>query len=716
VRKSFVFGGITVMCLCFGLAACAKKEAGPGAATPGGAEGANPFFSAWSTPFATPPFDAIQEAHFMPAFEAGMAEQKKEIEAIVRNPEPPTFANTIEAAERSGALLTRVSNVFFSLTEANTNDALQKIEAEVSPLLAKHADDINLNPDFFRKVQTVFEARDKLDLLPEQFKLLEETYKGFVRGGANLDEAAKAEFRKINEELSVLSVKFGENVLNETNAFVLVIEKPEDLAGLPPSVVEGAAAAARERGLEGRWAFTLQKPSLTPFLQYSEKRDLREKLFKAYIDRGSNGNAADNKTVLSRIAALRVKRANLLGYKTHADYVLEENMAKTPAGVLGLLDKIWTPALGRAKGEVRELQSLIAKEQGGFRLEPWDWWFYAEKLKKAKYALDDQVLKPYFRLENVRDGAFAVAGKLWGLRFIERTDIPKYHPDVHVFEVQEADGRHVGVLFSDYFPRASKRGGAWSGTFRNQSVRDGASVTPVVYNVGNFSMPAGNAPSLLTFEEASTLFHEFGHALHDLLSACTYESLAGTNVPRDFVELPSQIMENWAGDPEVIKSYARHYETGEPIPDALVEKIKSAGLFNKGFDRVEYLSACYLDMDWHTLVEPKEEDAAAFENASLARIGMIPQIVVRYRSPYFNHIFSGGYSAGYYSYIWSEVLDADAFQAFKETSLYDPATAKSFRDNILSRGGTEDPMALYKKFRGREPSVDALLKRDGFLK
>ena len=455
---------------------------------------------------------------------------------------------------------------------------------------------------------------------------------------------------------------------------------------------------------------------MIPFLQYSPKRDLREKIFKAYINRANNGNEQDNKAVLSRIAALRVKRADLLGYKTHADFVLEENMAKTPAAVYELLDQVWTPSLVMAKKEAAKLQALADKEGATFKLEPWDWWYYAEKLKKAEYDLDDQVLKPYFQLENVRDGAFAVAGKLWGLQFTERTDIPKYHPDVRVFEVKEADGTHVGLLYTDYFPRASKRGGAWSSVFRSQSVRDGKKVTPVVYNVGNFSMPAGDAPSLLTFEEATTLFHEFGHALHELLSNCTYEATGGTNVPSDFVEVASQIMENWAGDPEVIKTYAKHYKTGEPIPDALVEKIKKAKLFNMGFDTVEYLAACYLDMDWHTLTEPKEQDAAAFEKASMDRIGLIPEIVVRYRSPYFSHIFAGGYSAGYYSYIWSEVLDADAFQAFKETSLFDQATAKSLRDNILSRGNTEDPMVLYKKFRGREPKVEALLKRRGLLK
>jgi peptidyl-dipeptidase Dcp len=692
--------------------ACAQKETSP----PAPAETPNPFLSAWTTPFETPPFDLIKDTHFLPAFKEAMARHKKEIEAVTASTEAPTFANTIEALERSGALLTKVANVFFSLTEANTNATIQKTEEEVSPLLAKHRDDINLDPKLFERVKAVYNQKARLGLTPEKNRLMDLAYKNFVRGGANLNDAQKAEFRKNNEELSGLTVKFGNNVLKEDNGFSLVIEAKDDLAGLPPSVIEGAAEAAKTRKLEGKWVFTLHKPSLIPFLQYSAKRALREKIFKAFINRGGSGNENDNKATAGRISALRVKQARLLGYKTYADFVLEENMAKTPAGVYKLLDQIWKPALATAKSEAAELQSLLAKDDATAKLEAWDWWYYAEKLKKIKYDLDDLALKPYFKLEDVRDGAFAVAGKLWGLQFVERADIPKYHPDVKTFEVREADGRHIGILYTDYFPRPSKRGGAWSSAYRSESKRDGATVTPIVYNVGNFSMPAGDTPSLLTFEEAQTLSHELGHALHDLLSECTYESIGGTNVPRDFVELPSSMMENWAGDPDVVKTYARHYKTGEPIPQALLDKVKNASYFNQGFTTVEYMSACYLDMNWNTLAEDMEKDALAFENASMAKIGMIPQIVVRYRTPYFSHIFSGGYAAGYYSYIWSEVLDADAFQAFKETSLYDPATAKRYRDNILSKGNTDDPMALYKRFRGREPKVEPLLKRRGFLK
>jgi len=691
---------------------CAKKETPPAAP----AAGPNPLLGAWTTPFETPPFDTLKEEHFRPAFDAGMAAQKKEIEAIVASAEAPTFANTVEALERTGVLLTRTSNVFGALTSANTTDGLQKIEADLAPVLAKHGDDIVLNAALFARIKAVNDQKAHLPLTPEQARLLERTTKQFVRNGAALDEAKKAELRKVNEELAVLSQKFGQNVLAEDNGFSLVLENKDDLAGLPPDVVAGAAEAAKAKGQAGKWVFTLHKPSCIPFFQYSARRDLREKLFKAFISRGANGNAADNRAVASRIAALRVTRANLLGYKTHADYVLDDTMAKTPAAVHKLLDQIWTPALATAKAEAHDLKAMMNKDGVAGELQPWDWWYYAEKLKKAKYDLDDETLRPYFELEAVRQGAFATARKLWGLTFTKRTDIPVYHPDVEVFEVKEADGTHVGILYSDYYPRPSKRGGAWSNALRSQQIRDGKKITPIVYNVGNFTKPTAEKPSLITFEEAQTLFHEFGHALHDLLSNVTYESLSGTNVPRDFVEMPSQIMENWAGDPEVIKTYAKHYKTGEPIPQALIDKIKNAGFFNQGFATVEYMAASYLDMDWHTLTEATERETVAFEDASLKKIGMIPEIVVRYRTPYFQHIFSSGYSAGYYSYIWSEVLDADAFQAFKETSLYDQKTAKSYRENILAKGGSEEPMALYKAFRGREPKVEPLLKRRGFLK
>ncbi|MCJ7588684.1 MAG: M3 family metallopeptidase [Candidatus Aminicenantes bacterium] len=676
----------------------------------------NPLLAAWETPFGTPPLDKIKDDHYLPAFNKGIEEARREIEAVVNNPEAATFANTVEALEASGDLLNRVNNVFNPLMGANTNDRMQAIAKEVAPLLSQLQDDVLLNVKLFDRVKAVYERKDELGLNPEQATLLDKTYKDFVRGGANLDETKKAELREINKELAVLNLRFEENVLKEDNGFFLAIDNKEDLAGLPEAVVAAAAEAAREKGQAGKWVFTLHKPSLIPFLTYSEKRDLREKLFKAFIRRGDNNTEFDNKAILAKSASLRVKKAVLLGYKTYADFVLEENMAKTPGGVINLLDQLWTPALAMAKREAKDLREMIRKDGGDFKLEPWDWWYYAEKVMKAKYDLNDEALRPYFKLENVRDGAFAVAGKLWGLKFIERTDIPIYNPEVKVFEVQETDGRHIGILYTDYFPRSSKGGGAWMNEFRQQSARGGTFVTPLVTNNGNFSRPAGETPSLISFEEALTMFHEFGHALHGLLSRCTYERLSGTSVPSDFVELPSQIMENWAQHPDVIKSYARHYRTGEPIPDELLAKIKRAGLFNLGFATVEYMAACYLDMDWHTLSDPAERDPLAFEADSMKKIGLIPEIVVRYRSPYFRHIFSGGYEAGYYSYIWSEILDADAFEAFKETSLFDPATALSFRTNILSKGGSEDPMVLYKRFRGREPKVDAVLRRKGFIK
>jgi len=676
----------------------------------------NPLFSEFDTPFQVPPFDRIQEEHYLPAFKEGMDQQNKEIEAIIIDPESPTFENTIEAMENTGSLLRRVGSVFGVLNGSMTNDDMQKIAKEVAPLESKHRDDIRLNDKLFQRIKAVYEQKDKLDLTTEQNTLLEKYYKDFVRSGANLDEEKKATLKEINQELSILTVKFGDNVLKENNRFEMVIDKKEDLAGLPQAVITGAAEAAKERGHEGKWVFTIHKPSMIPFLQYSEKRDLREKIFKAYINKGDNNDELDNKANLAKIAALRVKRANLLGYKTHADYVLENNMAKKPENVYKFLEQIWKPALKMAKREARELQEMIRKEGHDFKLQPWDWWYYAEKLKKAKYALDEEMLRPYFKLENVREGAFSLASKLYGIQFIERDDIPKYHEDARVFEVKEADGTHIGILYTDYFPRASKRGGAWMNSFRKQSRLQGKEIYPVITNNGNFSKPTGDKPALISSEEVLTLFHEFGHALHGLLSDCTYNRLSGTSVPRDFVELPSQIMENWVFEPEVLKMYAKHYETGEVIPQELIDKLKKTSHFNQGFANVEYLAASFLDMDWHTLAEAEELDVHEFEEASLNKIGLIPEIIVRYKSPYFNHIFSGGYSSGYYSYIWAEVLDADAFQAFKETSLFDQKTAQAFRENVLERGGTEDPMVLYKRFRGAEPTVEPLLKKRGLNK
>ncbi|MGC8745690.1 MAG: M3 family metallopeptidase [Candidatus Saccharicenans sp.] len=688
-----------------------QKQAPPTAET-----AANPLFTDWTAPFGAPPFDRIKVEHFKPAILEGIARHNAEIKKIAENPDPPTFANTVEALDHSGLFLDRAQRVMENLLSANTSDALQAVAQELAPTISAHNDEIYLNPRLFARLKTVYAQRTQLNLNTEQKQLLEKYYRDFVRAGANLDDAKKARLKEINQELAVLELKFADNVLKDTNAFELVIDNPADLEGLPQNVIAAAAETAKEHGKPGKWVFTLQKPSLIPFLQYSPRRDLREKIFKAYINRGNNDNAYDNKAIIARTIALRLEKAQLLGYKSWADYVLEETMAKTPDSVYKFLNQVWTPALKKAKAEAAELQGLIKADGQNFKLEPWDWWYYAEKLRKQKYALDEEMLRPYFKLENVIDGVFLLANKLYGLQFIERHDIPVYHPDVRVFEVKEADGTHVGLLYTDYFPRASKGAGAWMNPLRDEYKINGRKVTPLVINCGNFTKPTPAQPSLLTLEEATTLFHEFGHALHGLLSDCTYLRLTGTNVARDFVELPSQIMENWVTEPEFLKLFAKHYQTGEPIPDVLIEKIKNARYFNQGFATVEYMAACYLDMDWHTLTEPvKPEQVMLFEDKSLKRIGLIPEIVVRYRSPYFSHIFAGEYSAGYYSYLWAEVLDADAFQAFKEKGLFDWDTAQAFRQNILARGGSDEPMALYIKFRGREPRVEPMLRRRGLL-
>ncbi len=675
----------------------------------------NPFFKKYSTPFETPPFDQIKEEHFMPALKAGIEEQKKEIQAIVDNKGKATFENTIMALDLSGSLLNKVYAVFSHLSEANTTEGLQKINEEIAPMLAKNTDDINMNEALFKRIKAVYDKKKTLKLNTEDLRLLEKTYKEFVRGGANLTPDKKEQLRKINSELSLLSVNFGNNLLKETNSFKLVIENKEDLAGLPQSLIDASAAAAKERGLEGKWVFTLHSPSIFPFLQYSEKRDLREQIYKAYTNRGNNGNENDNKALISRIISLRYQKAKLLGFRSYAHFVLDKVMAKTPEAVYTLLTKVWDPAVKMAGKEAIALQEMIFKEKHTFKLQAWDWWYYSEKLRKEKYDLDDAQLRPYFKLENVRDGAFAVANKLWGITFTERKDISVWHPEVKVFEVKEADGKHIGILYTDYFPRSSKRGGAWMSELRRQHRENGVNVTPVIYNVGNFTKPTGDTPSLLTFDEASTLFHEFGHALHGLLSNCKHYSISSTEVPRDFVELPSQIMENWAGEPEVLKMYAKHYKTGAPIPDALINKIVRASKFNQGFVTVEFTAAALLDMDWHVLETPTELDVVKFENNTAKKIGLLPEISFRYRTTYFNHIFASDYSAGYYSYLWAEVLDADAFEAFKEKGIFDKKTAQSLRDNILSKGGTEEGMVMYKKFRGKDPDIKPLLKRRGII-
>jgi peptidyl-dipeptidase Dcp len=672
----------------------------------------NPLLGEFTAPFGAPPFDKIRVEHYLPAYEEGMRQQNEAIAAIVGNSEAPTFANTIEALEASGDLLARVDNIFQSMNSANTSDELQEVAKKIAPMQSAHYDEILFNEKLFARIKTVYDTRDSYALNQEQKRLLEKTYRAFVRGGANLNAADKAKLAEINKELSVLALKFEENLLEEASSFALVIDSKADLAGLPAGVVEAASETAEQLGYPGKWAFTVRKPSMIPFLQYSERRDLREKLYRAYITRGDHNDSLDNKDTLMRIATFRVERAHLLGYTTFADFVLEESMAKNPAAVYDFLGKLWTPALARAKAEAASFQKMIDEEGGGFKLQSWDWWYYAEKLRKAQYDLDDEMIRPYFDLENVRAAAFMLANRLYGITFEERTDIPKYNPEVRVYEVKEADGRHIGLLYTDYFPRDNKQSGAWCGAFRVASRIGGKIETPLITNCGNFVRPTGDAPSLLNFDEVTTLFHEFGHALHSLLSEVSYPTVQ--NVATDFVELPSQIMENWATDPEFLKMYARHYTTGEPIPDALIAKIRASSTFNQGFMTTEYLAASFLDMDWHSLAAPPAQDVDAFETAALDRIGLIPEIISRYRSTYFAHIFGdGGYAAGYYGYIWAEVLDADAFQAFKETSLFDRKTAAAFRKYILAAGNMEDEMTLYKKFRGREPKIEPLLERRG---
>jgi peptidyl-dipeptidase Dcp len=678
--------------------------------TPPVATGENPFFKAFQTPFGLPPFDQINDEHFIPAFKKGMEIERGEIEAIIANPETPTFENTIEAMEKSGEILGNVSRVFFHLYGVDSNDNRQKVAQEVIPLLSQHQSFIALNDKLFQKIKAVYEKKDELNLNLEQKKLLEETYRRFVRSGANLNPEDKEKVKKINQELSVLGLKFRNNLLAETNNFKMFLDKESDLDGLPKTVIDAAAEAAEKAGQKGKWLFTPHKPSWIPFLQYSKNRELREKLYKGYINRGDNDNEFDNKKIIAKIAALRAEFARIMGYKTYADFKLEVNMAKNPQNVTKLLDQLWTPSLNMAKTEAQTLQAMIDKEGGNFKLESWDWWYYTEKLRKEKYDLDDEVLRPYFELNNVRNGAFYVANKLYGLQFVEKKDLPNYHRDARVFEVLEADGTHLGILYTDYFYRGGKRAGAWCGDLRVHSNIDGKENHPVVYCVGNFSLPVGDNPSLLTFEEVSTLFHEFGHALHFLFNKTAYPSLA--EPPWDFIELPSQIMEHWCAEPEVLKIFAKHYRTGAVIPQELIDKLVKSSQFNQGFITTEYLAACYLDMKWHTLPEPIEMDTDSFEKSYFKKIGLIPEIISRYRSTYFSHII-GGYDAGYYSYIWAEVLDCDAFEAFKETSLFDADTAKRFRENVLEKGGTEDPMVLYVRFRGTEPKIDGLLKKRG---
>ena len=652
-----------------------------------------------------PNFPAIKPGDFASAFDAAFTAHDLEITAIIDHPEPADFSNTIEALERAGAVLDSVSSIFFNLISAHTNDALQALDLDIAPRCALHDSRIFANPALFAKVEKVNSS--ELQLTGEQSLLLENTYRHFIRAGAALEEDGRQRMEQISEHLALLTTQFSQNVLADTNDYKLLLEE-EQLDGLPQFVRSAARKEAESRDYPGQYLFTLSRSSITPFLQYCERRELREAIYKAYTQCGQS--KTDNHAIIQKIIALRSERAKLLGYASHADFMLDDRMAKIPSNVMALLNQVWEPCHRKVDEESQDLQTLIDKEDTPFTLAGWDWFYYTEKLRQQRYDLDDNELMPYFQLERVRDGAFEVARKLYGISFQPRTDLPLYHPDMQAFEAHEADGSSIGIFLFDFYMRPSKRSGAWMSTYRNQSNLD-AHVAPVIVNCCNF--PHAD-PCLLSLDEVRTLFHEFGHGLHGLLSNVRYESLSGTEVKQDFVELPSQIMEHWAIEPDVLRSYARHFETDEVIPEELIARLRAASKFNTGFATTEYLAACFLDMAWHGENATDIEDVPAFEEAIAHQIGNTTVVDPRYKSSYFQHIFSDDhYSAGYYVYIWAEVLDADAFEAFKENGLFDPATAKAFRQNILERGGSADPMALYRAFRGRDPEVQALLRNRG---
>ena len=677
------------------------------------ANGGNPFFTKYSTPYGIPPFEQIKAEHYKPAFIKGMEEQKKEIDAIVKNKRQADFENTIAALDRSGQLLNKVSSVFYGLNSANTNAELQAINREISPLMSAHSDDITMNAALFKRVKYVYDHQSTMNLDKEQKKLLEETYKDFVRSGANLDPEKQEQLRKLNAEISMLQITFGQNMLAETNAYKLVIDKKEDLSGLPQNLIANAAETATEAGMDGKWVFTLHNPSVMPFLQYSDKRELRERMFKAYTNRGANGNANDNRDVVRQLVKARLEKAKLMGFKDYASMALDTRMAKTSDAVYELLGEVWKPALAKAKEELADIQAEMAKDGLDFEAEGWDWRYYADRAKRAKYSFDENELRPYLKLENVRDGLFYCANKLYGITLKPISNVPLPHPDAQAFECKDRDGKHLAILFMDFFPRASKRGGAWCGTYRSQKYENGKKVTPVVTIVCNFTKPAAGEPALLSADEASTMFHEFGHALHQFFKDVHYQGVSG--VPRDFVELPSQVNEHWAFAPEVLKVYAKHYKTGEVMPQSLVDKLEKSGKYGQGFATVEYVAASLLDMDYHVLTEvPDDMDVMQFERKTLVDRGLLKQIPSRYRTTYFNHTMGGGYTAGYYSYMWAEVLEADAFEAYKETGdIFNQEVAGKFRKFILTPGGIDDAMDMYVNFRGKKPSTEPLLKNRG---
>ncbi|MDD7075996.1 MAG: M3 family metallopeptidase [Prevotella sp.] len=679
------------------------------------AKGGNPFLGKYTTPYGIPPFEQIKVEHYKPAFIKGMEEHKKEIDAIVNNKKTATFENTIAALDRCGELLNKVASVFYGQNSACTSDEMQAVSREISPLLSQHSDDITMNAALFKRVKYVYDHQSEEKLDKEQKKLLEETYKSFVRSGANLSADKQEQLRKLNQEISMLQLTFGQNMLAETNAFQLVIDNKDDLAGLPQNLIASAAEVAKERGLDGNWVFTLHNPSVMPFLQYSDRRELRERMYKGYISRGCQGGKNDSREVVKKLVKARLEKARLMGYEDYASMALDNRMAKTPEAVYELLDQVWKPALAKAKEELADIQEEMKKDGRDFTAEGWDWRYYADRAKRAKYAFDENELRPYLKLENVRDGLFYCANKLYGITLTPIKNVPLPHPEAQAFEVKDAKGKHIAILFMDFFPRASKRGGAWCGTYRDQTYEKGKKITPVVTIVCNFTKPAAGEPALLTADEASTMFHEFGHALHQFFQDVHYQGIS--NVPRDFVELPSQINEHWCFAPEVLKVYAKHYKTGEIMPQSLVEKMERSQKYGQGFATVEYVAASLLDMDWHVLKSvPDDLDVEDFERQTLVKRGLLSQIPPRYRTTYFNHTMGGGYTAGYYSYMWAEVLEADGFEAFKETGdIFNQDVANRFRTYVLTPGGINDAMDMYVNFRGKKPDTKPLLRNRGLL-
>lgn len=673
----------------------------------------NPFLAEYSTPYEIPPFEQIKYEHYLPAVKEGIAQQNAEIDSIIANPAVPDFENTILALDNSGQLLNKVAYVFFALSESDNTPEMQALNPEISSLYTAHSDNMGMNEALFNRIKSVYDRRDSLNLNTAQSRLLEKYYKNFVRSGALLEPAQKDSLKAINQELSNAFIAYNENVLKGTNAWELVVENKDELAGLPEGTIATAAEEAKARGKEGKWVFTLHAPSRLAVLTYADSRELREKMWKGYTALATD-SIYSNDANINKIIKLRTKKANMLGFDCFADYAIDNVMAKTTKNAEDLLYKIWTPAVAKVKEEVADMQAYVNEEGNDFKIAPWDYYYYAEKVKAKKFNISEDQVRPYFKLENVVEGIFYVANKLYGVTFTEMKDAPKYNPEVTVYEVKDAAGEHLAVFMTDYFPRATKRQGAWMSEFKGACNYDTINERPVIYNVGNFTRPSGDMPALLTLDEVETTFHEFGHGLHGMMTRAAYRGQAGTNVDRDLVELPSQIMEHWAFEPEVLAVYAKHYQTGETIPAELVEKLNASAKFNQGFATTELAGAALLDIEWHKLNDGKDVNVADFETAVAKKLGLPEELTFRYRSTYFKHIFgSDGYAAGYYTYLWAEVLDADGFELFTEKGIFDKATADAFRTNILEMGGSDDPMKLYIRFRGQAPNPDALLRNRG---